>query len=168
MLAITLLAAAFSAIVASATPLNARAGATLRPTRVTQDKCVDIAGANFADGTAVQIHDCNGTEAQSFTYPNGGTGAIKLASHPEFCLDAGENPTNGSKVHLWTCYDGLSQQTWYHHYLGTLRLDNSELCLDLTDGNTANGNQLQVYHCSGGTFDKDGQILGNSNQVWFT
>ncbi|MFE9493949.1 RICIN domain-containing protein [Streptomyces collinus] len=29
-------------------------------------KCLDVAGANSADGTPVQLYDCNGTAAQRF------------------------------------------------------------------------------------------------------
>lgn len=32
--------------------------------------------------------------------------------HTNLCLDAGSNPTDGSRVHLWQCYDGLPQQAW--------------------------------------------------------
>ncbi|MGW1807820.1 ricin-type beta-trefoil lectin domain protein, partial [Streptomyces sp. NPDC002078] len=30
-------------------------------------KCLDVAGANSADGTPVQLYDCNGTNAQQWT-----------------------------------------------------------------------------------------------------
>ena len=30
-------------------------------------KCVDVAGASSANGTAVQLYDCNGTAAQQWT-----------------------------------------------------------------------------------------------------
>src|SRR4051812_25189051 len=36
-------------------------------------KCLDVAGANTADGTAVQIYDCNGTGAQNWTRSTDGT-----------------------------------------------------------------------------------------------
>ena len=36
-------------------------------------KCVDVAAANSADGTAVQLYDCNGTGAQSWTRSSNGT-----------------------------------------------------------------------------------------------
>ena len=36
-------------------------------------KCVDVAGANSADGTTVQLYDCNGTAAQQWSRPGDGT-----------------------------------------------------------------------------------------------
>ena len=36
-------------------------------------KCVDVAGANSANGTAVQLYDCNGTAAQQWTVGSDGT-----------------------------------------------------------------------------------------------
>ncbi|MGW0657222.1 ricin-type beta-trefoil lectin domain protein, partial [Streptomyces umbrinus] len=36
-------------------------------------KCLDVAGANSADGTAVQLYDCNGTAAQQWTVGSDGT-----------------------------------------------------------------------------------------------
>lgn len=36
-------------------------------------KCVDVAGANPANGTAVQLYDCNGTAAQQWTVGSDGT-----------------------------------------------------------------------------------------------
>ena len=30
-------------------------------------KCVDVAAANSANGTAIQLYDCNGTAAQQWT-----------------------------------------------------------------------------------------------------
>ncbi|MGW1142154.1 RICIN domain-containing protein, partial [Streptomyces zhihengii] len=31
-------------------------------------KCVDVAAANTADGTPIQLHDCNGNAAQKWTW----------------------------------------------------------------------------------------------------
>ena len=36
-------------------------------------KCVDVAGASTANGTAVQLYDCNGTAAQQWTVGTDGT-----------------------------------------------------------------------------------------------
>ncbi|MDO0924699.1 ricin-type beta-trefoil lectin domain protein [Streptomyces sp. TG1A-8] len=38
-----------------------------------QGKCLDVAGANSADGTAVQLYDCNGSAVQQWTVGGGGT-----------------------------------------------------------------------------------------------
>ncbi|WP_407648942.1 ricin-type beta-trefoil lectin domain protein, partial [Actinacidiphila epipremni] len=42
------------------------------PIRGLGSKCVDVAGASSANGTAVQLYDCNGTSAQTWTVAAGG------------------------------------------------------------------------------------------------
>ncbi|MCZ9340769.1 family 16 glycosylhydrolase, partial [Streptomyces sp. TRM76130] len=42
-------------------------GATGGPIRGIGGMCVDVAGASSADGTPVQLHDCNGVAAQQWT-----------------------------------------------------------------------------------------------------
>ncbi|KAJ9127369.1 hypothetical protein QFC24_000776 [Naganishia onofrii] len=65
-------------------------------------KCLDVAGNARADGTAVDIYDCNNSAAQKWTFSRSGTGGqIKLAG-TNFCLDAGSNPGNGIKMKIWT------------------------------------------------------------------
>lgn len=56
-------------------------------------------------------YQCNGTGAQKFAIQRG-DGKFQVAG-TNFCVDAGVNPGNGSKLHLWQCYQGLPQQQWY-------------------------------------------------------
>ncbi|KAH8831500.1 19 kDa protein having G-X-X-X-Q-X-W motif-containing protein [Flagelloscypha sp. PMI_526] len=141
--------------------------APIDPAVPNSGKCVDVEGANFKNGTPIDLYDCNGTPAQQFTITAEDRFQIKSASHPSFCVDAGTNPKNGSKVHLWTCHsEDTFQQTWtYTTMTSILRIADSDLCLDLTDGKVSNGNQLQVYQCSGG-YSQDGLPEGNENQRW--
>src|SRR6185295_6290723 len=46
-------------------------------------KCVDVAGAATANGTAIQLYDCNGTAAQRWTVGND-DGSIRALGK---CLD---------------------------------------------------------------------------------
>ena len=145
----------------SSTSSSSGTGPTSPPTGSTQlhpngntGKCIDIQGANFANGTPVQIYDCNGTGAQKFQISRG-DGLVKVAG-TNFCLDAGTNPTSGSKVHLWQCYPGLTQQQWYWTGDDRIAVTGQGLCLDLPSGSLTNGNALQVWECG----------TGNSNQVW--
>jgi hypothetical protein len=55
---------------------------------------------------------------------------------------------------IWTCYDGLPQQDWWWTGDNRIALTNQGMCLDLTDGNLSDGNQLQVWQCN----------TGNTNQ----
>ncbi|HEV8559630.1 MAG TPA: ricin-type beta-trefoil lectin domain protein, partial [Actinophytocola sp.] len=70
-------------------------------------KCADVAGANAANGTAVQLWDCNGTGAQQWTV--GTDGAIRALGK---CLDVTSGSTaNGAKIQLWDC-NGTGAQQW--------------------------------------------------------
>ncbi|CAK9784720.1 unnamed protein product [Cutaneotrichosporon oleaginosum] len=61
------------------------------------------------------------------------------------CLDAGESPGNGARVHMWDCYDGLTQQQWVVEG-SQIRLRNYDLCLDVPDGQPGR-NFVQVWEC---------------------
>ena len=57
---------------------------------------------------------------------------------------------------IWDCYSGITAQTWYYTDDHRIALYNQGLCLDLTNGSTADGNVLQTWSCT----------TGNTNQVW--
>jgi hypothetical protein len=68
---------------------------------------------------------CSATEPlQRFDFL--GNGLVQLTGS-NFCLDAGSNPANGIALKLWTCYPGLSQQTFsYPQGQGLFRTANSQ------------------------------------------
>jgi beta-glucanase (GH16 family) len=107
-------------------------------------KCMDVAGANSADGTAVQLYDCNGTAAQQWSRP--GDGTIRALGK---CLDvAGAGTADGTKLQIVTC-NGNGAQQWT--YTGAHDLVNplSNKCADIPSGNATNGNRLQIWTCNG-------------------
>ncbi|KLT39264.1 hypothetical protein CC85DRAFT_200372 [Cutaneotrichosporon oleaginosum] len=57
----------------------------------------------------------------------------------------GEPPGNGARVHMWDCYDGLTQQQWVVEG-SQIRLRNYDLCLDVPDGQPGR-NFVQVWEC---------------------
>ncbi|MBT2469275.1 ricin-type beta-trefoil lectin domain protein [Streptomyces sp. ISL-66] len=114
-------------------------------------KCLDVSGANTADGTAVQIWGCGGSVNQLWSAYNDGT----LRSMGK-CLDAaGGGTANGTKVQIWSCHGG-SNQVW-QPYNGGYRNPASGRCLDDPGFSTADGTQLHLWDCHGG-----------SNQKWTT
>ncbi|RDB27192.1 Endo-1,4-beta-xylanase A [Hypsizygus marmoreus] len=119
-------------------------------------KCVDVRGAAFANGTPVQIYDCNGTPAQKWVINRANT-KVKLAN-TNFCLDAGSNPANAVGMKIWTCYDNLPAQAWYYTDDNRIAVTGRGLCLDLTNGVLTNSNRLQTWWCTD----------NNKNQVWTT
>jgi glucosylceramidase len=107
-------------------------------------KCVDVAGANPADGTQIQLFTCNGTTAQSWTVS--GSTLQSLGK----CLDvAGAGTANGTKVQLFTC-NGTGAQAWTHTASNQLVNTASGRCLDATGVSSADGTPLQIWDCSGG------------------
>ncbi|KAF8988418.1 ricin B lectin domain-containing protein, partial [Cyathus striatus] len=110
-------------------------------------------GAVYANGTPVQIYDCNGTPAQSWSINRGST-QIRVAG-TSYCLDAGSSPANGVGMKIWTCYDNLPAQTWTYTTSNTIALSVQGQCLDLTNGSLTNGNQVQTWQCT----------ASNTNQI---
>ncbi|MFJ7902030.1 ricin-type beta-trefoil lectin domain protein [Streptomyces sp. NPDC096198] len=113
-------------------------------------KCVDVAGANPANGTPVQLYDCNGTPAQKWTVASDGT--LRALGK---CLDVvGNGTADGSKVQLWDCTGGPNQK-WTVTAAHDIVNPQANKCLDVTDNNPANSTRLQIWSCS-----------GNANQKW--
>jgi chitinase len=108
-------------------------------------KCVDIASASSANGTAVQLYDCNGTTAQTWTVGTDGT--IRGLGK---CLDvAAAGTANGSLVQIYDC-NGTGAQQWQSQSNGTLRNPVSNKCLDASNNSSANGTRLQIWDCFAG------------------
>ncbi|SED68691.1 Glycosyl hydrolases family 18 [Amycolatopsis tolypomycina] len=106
-------------------------------------KCVDIAGANNANGTAVQLYDCNGTNAQQWTV--GSDGSLQALGK---CLDVTSAGTaNGTQIQLWDC-NGSNAQKWAANAAKNLVNTGSGKCLDATGNSSANGTRLQIWTCA--------------------
>jgi beta-glucanase (GH16 family) len=112
-------------------------------------KCIDVAGANPADSTAIQLYDCNGTAAQQWTRP--GDGTIRALGK---CLDVNAGSTaDGAKVQLYTC-NGSGAQQWTYTAAKDLVNPQANKCLDVTGNNSANATPLQIWTCSGAANQK--------------
>ncbi|WP_328435495.1 ricin-type beta-trefoil lectin domain protein [Streptomyces sp. NBC_00425] len=107
-------------------------------------KCLDVNGGNSANGTAVDIWSCNGSDAQLWSARSGGT-LLALGK----CLDAtGRGTANGTKIAVWDCNGGTNQQ--WQAYNGGYRNPVSGRCLDLPGASAADGTQLVLWDCNGG------------------
>jgi len=112
-------------------------------------KCVDVAGANSADGTPVQLYTCNGTAAQQWT--RGSDGTIRALGK---CLDvSGGSTANGAKVQLYTC-NGSGAQQWSYTSGHDIVNPQANKCLDVTGNNSADGTPLQIWTCTGAANQK--------------
>ena len=111
---------------------------------VNSAKCVDDNGLSSANGTKIQLWDCNGGANQSWTVASNGT--VQVYGK---CLDiTGASTANGALVELWQCNGGANQQ--WHASNGELVNPASGKCLDDPNSNTANGTQLELWACNGG------------------
>ena len=112
-------------------------------------KCVDVNGANSANGTAVQLYDCNGSAAQQWTV--GSDGTIRALGK---CLDVNAGGTaDGTKVQLYDC-NGSAAQQWAVSSANDIVNPQANKCLDVTGNTSANGTPLQIWTCSGGANQK--------------
>nr|WP_093508484.1 chitinase [Streptomyces sp. Ag109_O5-10] len=119
-------------------------------------KCLDVAGANSANGTAVQLYDCNGTGAQSWS--NSGDGTLRALGK---CLDVVDRGTaDGAAVQLWDCSGGANQQ-WVVTAAHDIVNPAANKCLDVRDNNSANGTRLQIWTCTGAANQKWNAPAGN-------
>ncbi|MFJ8915412.1 ricin-type beta-trefoil lectin domain protein [Amycolatopsis sp. NPDC102389] len=115
-------------------------------------KCVDVAGADSANGTAVQLYDCNGSGAQRWSFQADGT--VRALGK---CLDVtGMSTADGARLQLWDCAGGPNQR-WAANAARDLVNSGSGKCLDATGNSSANGTRLQIWSCTGA-----------ANQKWTT
>jgi hypothetical protein len=71
-------------------------------------KCLDIDGSNAADGTMVDLYDCNGTGAQVWI-PRSDGSLYNPAT--DKCLDDPNGSTSdGAKLQIWDCNGGDNQK----------------------------------------------------------
>ncbi|MFC7328098.1 ricin-type beta-trefoil lectin domain protein [Marinactinospora rubrisoli] len=112
--------------------------------------CVDVAGANTANGTGIQLHPCTGHAAQTWTMA--GDGTIRAYGK---CLDVADGGTaDGTRVQLWDC-NGTPAQQWVYSSERDLVNPQANKCLDATGNSSADGTPLQIWTCA-----------GTANQKW--
>jgi chitosanase len=117
--------------------------ATAGPITGIGGKCIDVAGAATANGTPIQLYDCNGTAAQQWTVGNT-DGSLRALGK---CMDVtSASTTNGAKIQLYDC-NGTGAQKWSVAN-GALVNTGSGKCLDATGQSSANGTRLQIWTCT--------------------
>lgn len=113
-------------------------------------KCLDVAGGSSANGTAVQLYDCNGSSAQQWTVQAGG--AVQALGK---CLDVTSASTaDGAKVQLYDCNGTGAQQWSYNASSGDVVNVAANKCLDVTGNSSANGARAQIWSCTGASNQK--------------
>lgn len=108
--------------------------------------CLDVPWASTADGTQLQLANCSGNAAQTWT--RSADGSVRALGK---CLDvAGGASANGTVVQLWTC-NGTGAQRWtYAASTGVLRNPQSGKCLDASGGlPLRDGQKVHLWDCNG-------------------
>jgi hypothetical protein len=114
---------------------------------VGSNRCLDVPNNATANGTQVEIWDCNSGSNQSWTL----TSAKELQVYGNKCLDvAGAATTAGAAVQIYDCNGGTNQQ-WNLNSNGTITGVGSGLCLDVISNATTNGALIDIWTCAGGT-----------------
>lgn len=112
--------------------------------------CLDIAGANSANGTPVQVVTCNGNAAQDWTINNNDHTIRGLGK----CLDvANASTANGAVVQIHDC-NGSGAQQWGISPAGDIVSLSANRCLDVITP-VQDGARTRIWDCT-----------GNSNQKW--
>lgn len=112
--------------------------------------CLDVAGANIANETPVQVAVCNGNAAQDWTI-NDNDHTIRALGK---CLDvAGGSTANGASVQIYDC-NGSGAQQWTVSAANDIVSLSANRCLDIRTP-AQDGARTQIWDCS-----------GNSNQKW--
>lgn len=127
-------------------PPTPPAGGTGKIRAVASGKCVDVAGANTANGTPVQIYTCDtGGTAQQWTVGTDGT--VRALGK---CLDvAAAGTADGTKIQIYDCNGGTAQRFTYNASTRDLVNAGSGKCLDVRAEATANSTPLQLWTCNG-------------------
>jgi len=126
--------------------------------------CVGVLGGVYANGSAVDVYECNGSNTQVWGWNGNALTSVNPVDGSQWCLDAGTQSqwANGVKMKIWQCFSDLPQQTWTPTTtVGPIQLTNANFCLDLTNGVTTNQNILQIWTCTTGDTNQSWKIVPN-------
>ena len=123
--------------------------------------CLDDRGGATANGTIVEVYDCNGdADSQSWSWePDGGpggAGTLTLTQDTSQCLAIVNNTVSASPEYsttLWSCSGSPANGQWKIESDGELYSTEFGECLTDPGNSTTNDTQLKIGSCT----DADGQ-----------
>ena len=134
----SLVSAIYETVMGGTTPPTGRTG----PITGIGGKCIDVASASTANGTAIQLYTCNGTNAQTWTVGTDGT--LRALGK---CADiTAASTANGALIQLYDC-NGTGAQVWQPQSNGALLNPASGKCLDTQNGSSADLTRLHLWQC---------------------
>jgi len=138
------------------------------------NKCVDVTNGNITTGNQLQIWECTAKDTNQawiplVTVPTNPRLAANLVGGPddenlpEFCISA-ESSANGSPVALVACAEirsffpsgNVTFTIPAFPSSGPIKTYGDTKCIDVTNGDSTNGNKLQIWDC----------VNGNKNQMF--
>ncbi|WP_433222959.1 ricin-type beta-trefoil lectin domain protein [Dactylosporangium sp. CS-047395] len=118
--------------------------------------CLEVTGANTADGAPLRTTSCTGDPRQQWTrqIPADGVQVLKNTATGK-CLDIEAYGTaNGASIRQWTCTNATNQR-WLRQPDGTLKNPISGRCLDIDSYNIGDNGVAHLWDCA-----------GTWNQIW--
>ncbi|MFG2825777.1 arabinofuranosidase catalytic domain-containing protein [Kitasatospora sp. NPDC048365] len=117
----------------------------------TLGRCLDATGNGTANGTLLQLWDCNGGGAQKWIQQADGS---LLNPQSGRCLDAPNgNTTNGTRLQLWDC-NGAGAQKFAVNGGGPVAAPGGQ-CVDVAaDDSGTNGTAVQLWNCQSYAVDQ--------------
>lgn len=114
-------------------------------------RCLDLPNGSQADGTLVQLWDCNGRPNQEWTLKPDASVEVYGGK----CLDALRQDTSSRAVVVGIngCNGGAGQQ-WRLTPDGSIVGTQSGLCLDVNNLAVTNGSKVTLWTCNGGANQK--------------
>ena len=126
---------------------------------VNSGKCLDAANGSAYPNSNVnlQLWECQYTNNNQKWEIDGSTTVSNPANvkhiipvlAPNFAVASALGNVWGSNIQLWTKDASLSSENWYFDGWAIKLRDHQELCTDLHDSNTDNGNNIQLWGCNG-------------------
>ncbi|KAJ7501574.1 ricin B lectin domain-containing protein [Mycena galericulata] len=111
-----------------------------------EPSCLDLTNGNATENNVMQIWGCTDGPNQKWTLTTGPSEPITPIISNTTCLTAPTN-ANGGEVVVEPC-DGSTNQLWTT--IGSTLVVYGNMCLDVTNGSTANGTKLQIWDCTPG------------------
>nr|WP_217712198.1 arabinofuranosidase catalytic domain-containing protein [Kitasatospora sp. NA04385] len=114
-------------------------------------RCLDATGNGTANGTPLQLWDCNGGGAQKWIQQADGS---LLNPQSGRCLDdPNGNSANGTRLQLWDC-NGAAAQKFTVNGGGPVAAPGGQ-CVDVAADDTgANGSAVQLWNCQSYALDQ--------------
>lgn len=119
------------------------------------ERCLDIEGASWGDGTPLLQWDCTGLSNQRFHFVKVGKGTyVIVAAHSGDCLEVtGASTQNGVPVIQWPCHGEDNQRFRIKSGGGghvAFVASHSEKCLEVEEDSNDNGARIIQHACHSG------------------